>query len=113
MKPVPVTGEAFVPEPEAPGELPAELPDDDDELPGAATLRMCDRASHSGLHRWMANTATTASTKKAATQVTTFRDVGARSRRRALATARLECLISCRGTTGNVPVGGPGATPYP
>ena len=59
----------------------------------------------------MAKPATTASTSTAATQVTTLSEVGARSRRRALATARLLCLICWRGTTGKVPVGGPGVTP--
>ena len=49
----------------------------------------------------------------AAVQVNNFREVGARMRRRALATARLLWRISSRGTTGNVPVGGPVATTPP
>ncbi len=56
---------------------------------------------------------TTATTRTATTQVTAFSGVGARSLLRARATARLLCRISWWGTTGKLPVGGPGVTPNP
>ena len=55
---------------------------------------MCDWTSQVGLHRWMAKPATTTSTRRTQTQVITLSEVGARSRRRALATARLLFLMS-------------------
>ncbi len=60
---------------------------------GWLTRRMCDRASHWGRHRWTPNPRATSTTRPTITQVTTLREVGARSLRRALATARLLCLI--------------------
>ena len=63
--------------------------------------------SHCGRNWRTPNPASATTTSTAVTQVITFSEVGARSRRRALATARLLCLMSWRGTTGNVPVGGP------
>src|SRR5580704_11003259 len=81
--------------------------------PGWTIRRRCDPASHCVRH-WLAPNPTSAATSSAAvTHVITFSEVGARSRLRALATARLLCLISWRGTTGKVPVGGPVDTPYP
>ena len=73
---------------------------------------MCDRASHWGCQRWMPNpTSHGHDDQTAADQVITLSEVGARSRRRALATARLLFLMSLAGDDREGPGGRPGCHP--
>ena len=76
---------------------------------GRATRRMWALASTLGSDASRTKPAATTRTSTAASQVITLSDVGARMRRRALATGAGSCA-GRPGTTGNVPVGGPDDT---
>lgn len=75
--------------------------------PAGATRRMCALASTRGLAVSSTNPTATMRTSTAAIHVITRSEVGARILRLARATDLRLLRRSARGTTGNVPVGGP------